>query len=113
MAKCPRIIVWQRIQLYVPLTHNVSSTIKPIFSSSKNVLLEWCVGCFMKNNNESQIVDLENGSKILPAGSKIVEIAAIIAASTFNGGILALLMFLHDMIKKIGRNSHKYAGNED
>lgn len=51
--------------------------------------------------------------KILPAGSKIVEIAACVAAGTFNEGISALLLFMHGMDLKLGRNSHDYARNED
>jgi len=100
---------------YVPLPNDVLSAIKPIYEElSKDVLLERCVGGFTQNNNESlnQLI-WKITPKILPAGSKIVEISAFIAACTFNQGISALLTFLHGMDVKLGRNSHEYARNED
>ncbi|CAD6221987.1 GSCOCG00011691001-RA-CDS, partial [Cotesia congregata] len=51
--------------------------------------------------------------KILPAGSKIVNIAALIAACIFNEGASALLLIMHGMDLKLGRNSHKYARISD
>ena len=71
---------------YDPLPSEVSSAIKPIYEDlSKEELLERCVGGFTQNNNESlnQLI-WKITPKILPAGSKIVEIAACIAAGTFN-----------------------------
>lgn len=52
---------------------------------SKDELLERCVGGFTQNNNESfnQLI-WKSTPKILKAGSKIVEIDALTAVSTFN-----------------------------
>ncbi|XP_025153901.1 uncharacterized protein LOC112588386 [Harpegnathos saltator] len=78
------------------------------------MLLERCVGGFTQNNNESlnQLI-WKITPKTLPAGSKIVEIAAFIAICTFNEGISTLLTFLHGIDVKLGRNSHEYARKED
>lgn len=100
---------------YDPLPNDVSSAIKPIYEElSKEELLERCVGGFTQNNNESlnQLI-WKITPKTLPAGSKIVEIAAFVAAGTFNEGISALLLFMHGMDLKLGRNSHEYARTED
>lgn len=100
---------------YDSLTSEVSSAIRPIYEDlSKEELLERCVGGFTQNNNESlnQLV-WKITPKILPAGSKIVGIAAYVAAGTFNEGISALLLFMHGMDLKLGRNSHEYARKED
>lgn len=80
---------------------------KPIYEDlSKDELLGRCVGSFTQNNNESfnQLI-WKITPKILPAGSKIVEIAALIAACTFNEGISSLLLIMHGMDIKLGRNS--------
>jgi len=71
------------------------------------MFLEWCVGGFTQNNNESvnQLI-WKIIPKILSAGSRIVNISASIAACTFNEGISALLTFLHGMDVKIDLNSH-------
>ena len=73
-----------------------------------------CCGGFTQNNNESlnQVI-WKITPKTLPAGSKIVEIAANVAACTFNEGISVVLMFLFSMDVKLGRISHAYARNED
>lgn len=100
---------------YDPLPSDVSSAIKPIYEElSKEELLERCVGGFTQNNNESvnQLI-WKITPKILPAGSKIVDIAAYVAAGTYNEGIAALLLFMHGMDLKLGRNSHEYARKED
>lgn len=88
---------------------------KPIYEDlSKDELLGRCVGSFTQNNNESfnQLI-WKITPKILPAGSKIVEIAALIAACTFNEGISSLLLIMHGMDIKLGRNSHEYARKID
>ena len=100
---------------YDPLPSEVSSAIKPIYEElSKEELLERCVGGFTQNNKESlnQLI-WKITPKILPAGSKIVQIAAFVAAGTFNEGMSALLLFMHSMDLKLGRNSHEYARKED
>lgn len=88
---------------------------KPIYEDlSKDELLERCVGGFTQNNNESfnQLI-WKITPKILPAGSKIVQIAASIAACTFNEGISALLLIMQGMELKLGPNSHEYARKMD
>jgi len=100
---------------YDPLPSDISSAIKPIYEElSKEELLERCVGGFTQNNNESlnQLI-WKITPKILPAGSKIVDIAAYVAAGTFNEGIAALLLLMHGMDLKLGRNSHEYARKQD
>lgn len=76
--------------------------------------MERCVGGFTQNNNESlnQLI-WKVTPKILPAGSKIVDIAALVAACTFNEGTSALLLIMHGMDIKLGRNSHDYARKAD
>ena len=94
---------------YYPLPSDVSSAIKPIYEElSKEELFERCVGGFTQNNNESlnQLI-WKITPKILPACSKIVDIAACVAAGTFNEGVSALLLFMHGMDLKLGRNSHE------
>ena len=51
--------------------------------------------------------------KILSAGSPIVNIAANIAAGTFNEGTAALLVYLHELQVKLGPATHEYARRED
>lgn len=71
----------------------------------KEELLER-VGGFTQNNNESfnQLI-WKNTVLILPAGTKIVNIAAWI----FNEGTSALLLIKHGMDLKLDRHSRKYA----
>nr|XP_012148419.1 PREDICTED: uncharacterized protein LOC105663526 [Megachile rotundata] len=94
--KCPNSpdswCTWQRASVtnthssfkhdYDPLPSDVSAAIKPIYEElSKEKLLEHCIGGFTQNNNESlnQLI-WKITSKILPAGSEIVEIAEFVAA---------------------------------
>ncbi|XP_044584565.1 uncharacterized protein LOC123265047 [Cotesia glomerata] len=96
---------------YTPLPDEVLIAMKPIYDDlSKDELLERCVGGFTQNNNESfnQLI-WKITPKILPAGSKIVNIAALVAACIFNEGTSALLLIMHGMDLKLGRNSHEYA----
>ncbi|XP_037906116.1 uncharacterized protein LOC119648436 [Hermetia illucens] len=98
-----------------PLPSDISSAIKPIYEElSKEELLERSVGGFTQNNNESlnQLI-WKITPKILPAGSKILDIAAYVAAGTFHEGIAALLLLMHSMDLKLGRNSHQYERKED
>lgn len=77
---------------------------------SKDTLLERCLGGFTQNSNESinQLI-----WKIAPkteSGSKnIVEIAAYVAASTFNEGATAYLAFMEEMGISTGPSSHSWA----
>lgn len=89
---------------YIPLPNDVLTAMKPIYEDlSKDELLARCVGGFTQNNNESlnQLI-WKIAPKILPAGSKIVDIAALVAACTLNGGTSALLLFMHGMDLKLG-----------
>ncbi|XP_043270679.1 uncharacterized protein [Venturia canescens] len=100
---------------YTPIPDDVLTAMKPIYEDlSKDELLERCVGGFTQNNNESldQLI-WKITPKILPAGSKIVNIAALVAACTFNEGSSDLLLFMHGMDLKLGRNSHEYVRNSD
>ncbi|KYM97486.1 hypothetical protein ALC62_11778, partial [Cyphomyrmex costatus] len=70
------------------LSKDILAAIKPIYENlSEDVLLERCLGGFTQNNNESlnQLI-WKISPKVLPAGSKIAEIAAYIAACIFNEG---------------------------
>ncbi|CAH2093525.1 unnamed protein product [Euphydryas editha] len=100
---------------YQPLPEDVAVAIFPVFTdlSSKN-LLERCVGGFNQNNNESynQLI-WKISSKIVPAGSKTVEIAAYIAAGTFYEGMASLLYYMQAMGITLGPNAHSYAEKED
>ncbi|KAI4474193.1 hypothetical protein M0804_014971 [Polistes exclamans] len=77
-------------------------------------LLERCVGGFTQNNNESynQLI-WKITPKIIPAGSKIVEIAANIAAGVFNEGKTSLLYYMSSMGLSLGPNAHSFVSKED
>ncbi|KAL7287162.1 hypothetical protein TKK_0018596 [Trichogramma kaykai] len=94
---------------YKPFPDDVLAAIKPIYKElSSDKLLEHCVGGFTQSNNESynQLI-WKITPKILPAGSKIVEIAAYTAACMFNRGTEALLAIMYSMGIKLGRHSHE------
>lgn len=100
---------------YTPLPEDVLTAMKPTYEDlSKDELLERCVGGSTQNNNESlnQLI-WKITPKILPAGSKIVDIAALVAACIFNEGTSALLLIMHGMDLKLGLNSHEYARKAD
>ncbi|KAL7298547.1 hypothetical protein TKK_0008323 [Trichogramma kaykai] len=95
---------------YKPFLDDDLAAIKPIYKElSSDKLLERCVGGFTQNNNESynQLI-WKITPKILPAGSKIVEIAAYTAACMFNRGTEALLAIMYSMGMKLGWHSHEY-----
>ncbi|KYN09153.1 hypothetical protein ALC57_18735 [Trachymyrmex cornetzi] len=100
---------------YKALPSIVLETIKPIYEElSSDVLLERCVGGFSQNSNESfnQLV-WKITPKHLQAGFSVVEVAANIAACTFNDGTTAHLSILHSMGVNIGHSAHEYARKED
>jgi len=100
---------------YNPLPQDVLDAIKPVYEDlSKDTLLDRCVGGFSQNNNESynQLI-WKISPKIIPSGSSIVEIAAYVAACTFNEGAEALLTILYAMGVSLGRYAHLYAQGED
>ena len=80
---------------YESLPEDVVEAIRPIYTDLSNKkLLERCVGSFTHNNNESyNQLSWKITPKIVPCGSKIVEIAANIAAGVFNGGTSSLLYY--------------------
>ncbi|GAB0096661.1 hypothetical protein DMENIID0001_122000 [Sergentomyia squamirostris] len=94
---------------YQPLPDDCLSAMKPIYQDlSNDNLLEGCLGGFTQNNNESinQLI-WKITPKIVPAGSKIVEIAALVSACTFNEGTAAILFFLQMMGMNLGNQSHE------
>ena len=100
---------------YELLPKDVIQAIHPIYTDLSNEkLLERCVGGFTQNNNESynQLI-WKITPKIAPCGSKVVEIAANIAAGVFNEGTFSLLYFMYVMVLSLGPNAHLYAENED
>lgn len=100
---------------YDPLPKDVAEAIHPIFTDLSNEnLLERCVGGFNQNNNESynQLI-WKISPKIVPAGLKIVETAAYIAAGIFNEGMTSLLYYMNAIGITLGPNAHSYAEKED
>ncbi|GFU82085.1 uncharacterized protein TNCV_1389881 [Trichonephila clavipes] len=78
---------------YPTLPADVAEAIYPIYKDFNIVeLLEKCIGGFTQNNNESynSVNIWEKTPKSVPCGSKIVEIAAYIAAGMFNEGTKSL-----------------------
>lgn len=100
---------------YQPFPEDVAEAIRPIYEHlSSEELLERCVGGFTQNNNESynQLI-WKISPKVLPAGSKTVEMAAYIAAGMFNEGAASLLYYMKAMGVSAGPNAHSYADRED
>ena len=100
---------------YNALPNDVLEAIKPIYEDlSKDALLERCLGGFTQNNNESlnQLI-WKITPKTLSGTSDLVEIAANVAACTFNEGNYALLTFLQDMGIKTGTSCHAWARTQD
>ena len=100
---------------YEPLPQDVLDAIKPIYEDlSEDELLKRCLGGFTQNNNES----LNKGiwaiaPKKLSGSFQIVDVAARVAASTFNKGNYALLKFLDEMSIDVGPSAHEWAENAD
>ncbi|XP_077256710.1 uncharacterized protein LOC143894395, partial [Temnothorax americanus] len=100
---------------YQPFPQDVIEALYPIYTDLSNKkLLERCVGGFTQNSNESynQLI-WKITPKIIPAGSRIVEMAAYIAAGIFNEGTAALLYYMHAIGLLLGPNAHSYAEKED
>lgn len=96
---------------YQALPDNVLSAMKPIYEDlSKEALLERCLGGFNQNNNESlnQLI-WKISPKTSSGTSIVVEIAADIAACTFNEGNFALLAMMREMQVKTGPSCHEWA----
>lgn len=100
---------------YTPLPEDVLNAIKPIYEDlSKDELLERCLGGFTQNTNESlnQLI-WRIAPKKLSGSTSIVQLAALVAACTFNEGTGALLQFMYDMGISIGPSAHEYARRVD
>lgn len=100
---------------YEPLPADVLVAIKPIYEDlSKDALLERCVGGFTQNNNESlnQLI-WKIAPKNTNGSANIIEIAANVAACTFNNGNSALMAFLEEIGVALGPSSHEYVKLSD
>lgn len=100
---------------YPSLPQDVAEALHPIYTDLSNKkLLERCVGGITQNSNESynQLI-WKITPKILPAGSKIVEMSALIAAGIFNEGIKSLLYYMNAMGVSLGPNAHSYSEKKD
>jgi len=100
---------------YSALPTDVLNAIKPIYEDlSKDALLERCIGGFTQNNNESfnQLI-WKITPKNVSGNAEIVEIAANVAACTFNEGCFALLAFMQDMGISSGISCHEWARRVD
>ena len=93
----------------------VLSAIKLIYEdSSKNALLQWCLGGFTLNNSESlnQLI-WKISPKLMSSTVVLVEIAANVAASIFNEGSFALLIMIEEMQIKSRPSAHVWARSVD
>lgn len=100
---------------YEPFPNEVIKAIEPIYQDlSKDELLQRCLGGFNQNNNESlnQLI-WKISPKILSSSPTIIEIAANVAACTFNEGYIALLAFLQEMKITVGPSAHLYVKKFD
>lgn len=96
---------------YDALPNEVLTALKPIYQDlSKEALLERCLGGFTQNNNESlnQLI-WKISPKCVSGTAIVVEIAANVAACTFNEGCFALLTFMQEMGIKSGPSAHEWA----
>ena len=92
------------------LPRDIADAIIPIYTDLSNEkLLERCVGGFTQNNNESdnQLI-WKISPKIVPAGSKTVEMAAYIAAEICNEVTVSLLYYMNVIGISLGPNAHSY-----
>lgn len=93
---------------YNALPKDVLKAIRPIYKDlSDDILLERCVGGHTQNNNESlnQLI-WWIAPKKLSESFFLVEIAANVAACTFNEGNYVLLNFLHEMGIELEPSAH-------
>ncbi|XP_044313131.1 uncharacterized protein LOC123037265 [Drosophila rhopaloa] len=100
---------------YQTFTEDVAKALHLIYTDlSKKELLERCLGGFTQNNNESynQLI-WKISPKIIPSGSKIVEMATCVAAGVFNEGASSLLYFMNATGISLGPNADSYAERED
>jgi len=97
------------------LPSKVLEAMKPIYEDlSRDALLQRCLGGFTQNNNESlnQLI-WKISPKVYSETFTIVQIAANVAACTFNEGSIALLAFMEEMHIGTGPSSHEWARQVD
>ena len=100
---------------YTALATDILEAMKPIYEGlSKYAFLQRCLGGFTQNNNESlnQLI-WKISPKSVSDTSTIFEIAANVAACTFNDGSFALLAFMQEMHIGTGPSSHEWARQVD
>ena len=100
---------------YTALPDNVLQAMKPIYEDlSKEELLKRCVGGFTQNNNESfnQLI-WKITPKYLSGTSTLVQIAAHLAACTFNEGNYALLNIMQEIGIGVGTSAVEWASATD
>lgn len=93
----------------------VQTAIKPVYEALSNEeLLQRCLGGFTQNNNESLNQKIWKIAPKSTFGSfRIIEIAAYVAASTFNDGADSYLRILDVLGIQVGRNAYDYCQAED
>ncbi|XP_071652404.1 uncharacterized protein [Temnothorax longispinosus] len=105
----------QHYEHKTPLHDDVIKAIRPIYENlSDDNLLERCVGGFTQNANESlNNIIWRIAPKIQNNGASIVQIAANIAACTFNEGASTYLLMMQALNIDVGRNCATYCKNQD
>ena len=100
---------------YQPLPEDAAEAVRPIYTDlSNDKLLERCVGGFTQNNNESwNQLNWKITPKIVPRGSKMVEMSAYIDAGVCNEGTTSLLHHISAMWLSLCPNAHLYAQKQD
>ncbi|XP_011871647.1 PREDICTED: uncharacterized protein LOC105564113 [Vollenhovia emeryi] len=94
---------------------SLQKNILPIYEDlSRDDLLERCIGGFTQNDNESfNVTEWRLAPKHLNCGSKIIEIAAYLAAGIFNDGYSFVLRVMNDLKLPIGLECKRFADSYD
>ena len=89
------------------LSDDLLNAITPIYEDLTNdTLLQWCIGGFTQNNNESlNAIIWSFAPKRVFSDTKTVKIASSLAASILNEGYESLLKMMHIMNIIIGPNA--------
>ena len=98
-----------------PLHIDVQKHVLPIYEDlSCDDLLERCLGGYTQNANESFNATVWRlAPKHLNCGTKIIQIAAYLAAGIFNDGFSFLLQTMQDMNIQIGQQAKLFADAYD
>jgi len=98
-----------------PLHPDLQKHLYPIYEDlSKEDLLERCLGGHTQNANESfNSTVWRLAPKHMHSGLKIIEIAAYLAAGTFNEGNASILRVMNILGLIIGKQTKIYADNAD